>query len=168
MPDITALEQRIAAAFDRMDQGLERLARAKPPFDADPQPGPPSAALGEAPITEASPQLPALLRALESAKASAADWADRYRALQVQMGDETLAMASEITRLTALLDAAQAANPAPVVGPDRDAEIDDLTARIAQQEAELETLRALRAGEAADIGDLVAALAPLVEEVPHV
>jgi len=165
MPDITALEQRIAVAFDRMDQGLERLARAT-------QPSGPVDAVASAEVATglSTPQLDTLLHTLEGAKASVAEWAERYRVLETQMQGETLAMANEIARLTSLLDAATPANPSaqPPAAADRDAEIDELTARIAQQEAELETLRALRAAEAADMGDLVAALAPLVEEVPHV
>lgn len=165
MSDISELEQRIAAAFDRMDRGLEGLARARAAAPAHTDP---------ALSGDAAPQMAALLRALEHAKASGAEWSERYRALEAQMSAETLAMATEIARLTALIDAAGQMPPArPQAQPsppdiDRDAEIDELTARIAQQEAELETLRALRAKEAGELGDLIAALSPLVAEAPHV
>ncbi len=173
MPDITALEQRITAAFDRIDRGLDALARAKeaaPETDLEivPDAAPESAA---EPLAEPAPQMAAMLRALETARASSADWADRYRALEQQMGDETLAMAGEIARLTAALDAASQASPVHAASQgldDRDAEIDELTARLAQQETELEQLRALRSAEAAEVDDLVAALAPLVEEAAYV
>ena len=180
MPDITELEQRIAAAFDRIDLGLDRLARAKsaappapdvPPDNVPPDNVPPENVPPEnvPPALDAGPHMAALLRALESAKASSADWAERYRALEIQSGDETVAMAGEIARLTALLEAAQSAPPAPMVELEyNDDQITQLTARIAAQEAELEALRALRAVDAEEVGDLIAALAPLVEEVPHV
>lgn len=157
--DITELSRRISAAFDRMDQGLEALSRKNllaPTIPAAPTPE------GEGSA--------ALLRALEAARASSDDWAERYRALQAQMGAETLAMASEITRLTGELAAARAALSAPpdtVAAPDT-AEVDELTARIAEQEAELETLRAERAFDATELAAIIAALDPLVQEAPHV
>ncbi len=153
--DITELSRRISAAFDRMDQGLEALSRKSAP-------APIPAAEGEGSA--------ALLRALEAARASSDDWAERYRALQAQMGAETLAMASEITRLTDELAAARAVLSAPsetVAVPDT-AEVDELTARIAEQEAELETLRAERAFDATELAAIIAALDPLVQEAPHV
>ena len=159
--DITELSRRISAAFDRMDQGLEALSRKNllaPTIPAAPTP---------APEGEGSA---ALLRALEAARASSDDWAERYRALQAQMGAETLAMASEITRLTGELAAARAALSAPpdtAAAPDT-AEVDELTARIAEQEAELETLRAERAFDATELAAIIAALDPLVQEAPHV
>lgn len=154
--EITELSRRISAAFDRMDQGLELLSRKNVAAAA-----PSAAALGTAPETEGSA---ALLRALEAARASVEDWAERYRALQARMGDETLAMASEITRLTAELAAARAAAPAATPNAD----VDELTARIAEQEAELETLRAERALDTAELAAIIAALDPLVQEAPHV
>lgn len=153
--DITELSRRISAAFDRMDQGLEALSRKSAPAPTPAPEGEGSAAL---------------LRALEAARASSDDWAERYRALQAQMSAETLAMASEITRLTGELAAARAALSVPpdtIAAPDT-AEVDELTARIAEQEAELETLRAERAFDATELAAIIAALDPLVQEAPHV
>ncbi len=162
--DITELSRRISAAFDRMDQGLELLSRKNllaPPIQAPP-PAPALEAEGSA----------ALLRALEAARASIEDWAERYRALQAQTGAESLAMASEITRLTGELVAARAAADsaaAPNANPAPDsAEVDELTTRIAEQEAELETLRAERALDSTELAAIIAALDPLVQEAPHV
>jgi hypothetical protein len=157
--DITELSRRISAAFDRVDQGLEALSRKSVPA---PIPAPIPAPEGEGSA--------ALLRALEAARASSDDWAERYRALQAQMGAETLAMASEITRLTGELAAARASVPPPadtVAAPDS-ADVDELTARIAEQEAEMETLRAERAFDATELAAIIAALDPLVQEAPHV
>ena len=161
--DITELSRRISAAFDRVDQGLEVLSRKSVP------------ATITAPITAPNPAAEvegsaALLRALEAARASSDDWAERYRALQAQMGAESLAMASEITRLTGELAAARAsvapvADTAPA-GDNND--LDALTACIAEQEAELETLRAERAFDATELAAIIAALDPLVHEAPHV
>ena len=162
--DITELSRRISAAFDRVDQGLEALARKSVPA---PIPAPVPAAEGEGSA--------ALLRALEAARTSIEDWADRYRALQAQMGAETLALALEITRLTDELAAARASVAPPSVAPPVDtdaapdnADIDELMARIAEQEAELETLRAERVFDATELAAIIAALDPLVQEAPHV
>lgn len=171
--DIEELEQRISAAFGRMDRGLEALARARaaaPLPEVAPQLAQPAPTALAPAAVEAGPQLGAMLRALETAKAAADDWAARYAKLQAQMGEDTLAMAAEITRLTAELDslrAGAAPNVAPSA-PDHEAEIDELTARLAAQEAELETLRAARAADASELGELIAQLAPLVEEASHV
>lgn len=201
MDDITELERRIAAAFDRMDQGLDALARAQaashdqavaaqaalqgakpqgaavdPAQTARPDAVAPDGVAPDAAPADAAPQLTALLRALELAKASNSDWAERYSALQEQMSAQTLAMASEIARLTQELADAQhartrsedAASMDAQTAPSRDDEIDDLTARLAAQEAELEALRSARAQEAAELGDIISALTPLVEEASHV
>lgn len=184
--DIGELEQRISAAFGRMDRALEAMSRARAAEVG------PEASAEESPVASAEasdiaqtapeqtsappPHMAALLRALETAKATAADWAERYSKLQAQMGEETFAMASEIARLTAELDGARAGLSAPSADvaseeapiADRDAEIDELTARLAAQEAELEMLRAARAAEASELGELIGQLAPLVEEASHV
>ncbi len=158
--EISELSRRISAAFDRMDQGLEALARSKAERASTPAPAP-------AQDAEVSAATPSLLRALELAKASSDDWAERYRTLQAQMGTETLAMAAEIDRLTTELAAARAAQPASAAAP-ADMDIDELTTRIAEQEAELETLRAERANDAAELAEIIAALDPLVQEARHV
>jgi hypothetical protein len=159
MGTISELEQRITAAFERMDRGLESLSRRAPMAEA------PAAA------NAAPPALAVLIEALQQAKAANVTWAERFAALEAERSAEVLALAGEIARLSG---GEGAPAPAPMGGdgpaPDRDAEIDELTARIAQQEAELETLRARTAQDAREIGELVAALAPLVAEaeVPHV
>ena len=86
------------------------------------------------------------------------------------MGAETLALALEITRLTDELAAARASVAPPFntdAAPDS-ADVDELTARIAEQEAELETLRAERVFDATELAAIIAALDPLVQEAPHV
>lgn len=168
--DFTQLEQRIKAAFDRIDRGLEEFASARAQSQQ-------ATALADSPPVHDLPQgspphLEALLRALESAKSAAEDWAQRFATLQKQSSEETLAMANEISRLTRELQAARAGGntaPAPASAQaSHDAEIDALTARIAEQEAELESLRAARAIEASELGELIAQLSPLVEEVSNV
>lgn len=158
MADITELERRIAAAFDRIDRGLDGMIQSRGAAKS-------SAPLESAPPNSAPPpELAALMRALELAKASNQDWADRFSALQQQMSDETLAMASEIARLSAELEQAQNAQPAATPAPD----IDALLARLSAQETELETLRAAHNRDTQELGEIIAALAPLVEETPDV
>ena len=152
--ELNELTRRISAAFDRMDQGLEVLARKTSKLPEV-----------EAAEGEASAATPALLRALESAKASSDEWAERYRILQAQMSAETLAMAAEIARLTTELTAARAG---ATTAPAGTSDIDELTTRIAEQEAELESLRAERASDAAELAEIIAALDPLVQEARHV
>lgn len=196
MQDITQLEQRISAAFARIDRGLERLANARAVDGVDAVDAvdvaaaldqelhsslpddlaQPSAQTGNAAIqvVDAAPdtalsQIAPLLRALELAKASTSEWAERYSALQAQMGEQTLAMANEIARLTAELAVLHAAPSVETTNtPDADRDLDDLTARLAAQEAELEILRAQRDQDTAEIGDIIAALTPLVKGAPHV
>ncbi len=166
--EFTQLEQRIKAAFDRMDRGLEALARARAvQIDRhDPSPSAPAPGLSDDPPAH----MAALLRALESAKSSASDWAQRFANLQKQSSEDTLAMANEITRLTEELEMARAQTaivPAASTTA-HDDEIDALTARLAEQEAELETLRAARAADARELGELIDQLSPLVEEAANV
>jgi hypothetical protein len=161
MADITELERRIAAAFDRIDRGLEGIIQSRAQINTP-----------AAPETSAAPapELAALMRALELAKASTQDWADRYSALQQQMSDETLAMASEIARLSAELDQARSQTSAPPAAdtPASDDEMDALLARLAAQETELETLRAAQSRDSQELGEIIAALAPWVEETSDV
>jgi len=162
MADITELERRIAAAFDRIDRGLEGIIQSRAQINSPSAPPETTAA--------PAPELAALMRALELAKASTQDWADRYSALQQQMSDETLAMASEIARLSAELDQARSQTSAPPAAdtPASDDEMDALLARLAAQETELETLRAAQSRDSQELGEIIAALAPLVEETSDV
>lgn len=174
MQDILELERRIAAAFDRIDRGLEladrtRAALAPPTVTAPSSVGPTEPA--------ETPAMTAMVRALESARASSADWAARYAALETQMADETLSLANqlaevtqELSRRTQELDAAlgnvsgasteQHANEIKVL-EDQMAAMRD---KISAQSLELTALRSQRASEAADLKAIVAALTPLIEE----
>lgn len=174
MEDTAELERRISAAFDRMDRGLDALGRA-PQAGADA--GTAAGDTGQNANVDTSSAAPAILRALELAKASSDDWADRYRALQAQMGSETVAMAGEIARLTNELETARAAALAAAhasevtaasLGPQHDDEIAALNARIAAQQDELDILRAERAAEAGELHEIISALTPLIEGASHV
>lgn len=169
MQDITELERRIAAAFDRIDRGLEQADRAR--------------ATVTLPSTEAEQpatvQTSALLRSLESAQASSADWAKRYAALEAQLADVTLSMAAEITKLTDDLTTTRADLQMALVSPDQpqqsatelqalEAQLTDLRRQLAAQSVELLQLRAQRATEIEELKSIVAALTPLIEEAkPH-
>lgn len=169
MQDITELERRIAAAFDRIDRGLEQADRAR--------------ATVNLPSTEAEQpatvQTSALLRSLESAQASSADWAKRYATLEAQLADVTLSMAAEITKLTDDLTTTRADLQMALVSPDQpqqsatelqalEAQLTDLRRQLAAQSVELLQLQAQRATEIEELKSIVAALTPLIEEAkPH-
>ena len=81
MQDISELERRIAAAFDRIDRGLEIADRAR----AAPQP-------------DTSAQI-------QAAEAQSADWAKRYAALEQKSAADHQALTREVARLTEALAA---------------------------------------------------------------
>jgi chromosome segregation ATPase len=163
MQDIIELERRIAAAFDRIDRGLEMGARATV---VQPVAAPESA------------QMATLIRALETARDASADWAARYAALEARMADETLIMAGQIAQLTDelaeqtdTLMALQLSDAQPDAGAQRGAEMQamddqmaDLRQRLAAQSAELDALRSQRSTEVQEMDAIIAALNPLIEE----
>lgn len=169
MQDILELERRIAAAFDRIDRGLEQADRARMSVSA------PHAELGQ----EAGPTdlADALRRDLEAAQASSADWAKRYSALEAQMAEAGQSMTDEIAKLTAEL-ATKSADlnvSIPVADPQAQSEwqamqdqLMELNRQIAAQSLELTQLRSQRATEIEELKSIVAALTPLIEEAtPH-
>ncbi len=169
MQDITELERRIAAAFDRIDRGLEQADRARASV------APPSEDISPADTAHAA----LLLRSLESATASSADWAKRYAALEAQLADVTLSMAGEIAKLTEALATAKSAALSASDSPDQpqqsaqdlqalDVQLTELRRQLAAQETELTQLRAQRSVEIEELKSIVAALTPLIEEAkPH-
>jgi hypothetical protein len=167
MQDITELERRIAAAFDRIDRGLEQADRARASV------APPSV------DTADTAHAALLVRSLESATASNADWAKRYAAVEAQLADVTLSMAGEIAKLTEALATAKSAALAASVSPDQpqqsaqdlqalDVQLAELRRQLAAQETELTQMRAQRLIEIEELKSIVAALTPLIEEAkPH-
>lgn len=164
MQDIIELERRIAAAFDRIDRGLETADRARATVIA------PETA-GE------TAKMSAMARALETARTSSADWAARYSALEAQSADETLALANQIAQLsdelstrTQELDAAlQVVTNQTSAQQDSEIQVledqmSDLHRQLSEQSLELATLRAQRASEVEELKAIVAALTPLIEE----
>ncbi len=163
MQDIIELERRIAAAFDRIDRGLEMGARAT---------------VAQPVVTPESAQMGTLIRALETARDASADWASRYAALEARLADETLIMAGQIAALTNelaeqtdTLVALQLSDVQASSGAQRGAEMqamDDqmaaLRERLAAQTAELEALRSQRSTEVQEMDAIIAALTPLIEE----
>lgn len=170
MQDISELERRIAAAFDRIDRGLEKADRARATVVARP-------AETEAPETSQSAiaQMGTMLRKLEIAKAGNADWALRYTALEAQLAETTLSLTTQITKLTedlakasADLEAALAKPPLPSpLAQELQAVQDQLAEsrrQLAAQSVEVTQLRAQRATEIEELKSIVAALTPLIEE----
>ena len=164
MQDIIELERRIAAAFDRLDRGLETADRARATVAAPEETG-------------ENAKMSALVRALETARASSADWATRYAALESQMTDETLALANQFAQLTKELstrtqelDAAllTSASQTPAQYATELQVLEDqmtaLRSQLSAQNLELTALRTQRASEVEDLKAIVAALTPLIEE----
>jgi chromosome segregation ATPase len=175
MQEISELERRIAAAFDRIDRGLEQADRARaavvatPAAKVDPTQIDPSA-------TDTA-QIEAVLHSLEQAQANNADWAQRYAMLEAEMKDAKLSMADEIAKLTQELAMNSVDAMDPNVRPTLDQpeqlsqerlvlerQLSDLHGQLALQSAELTQLRAQRAAEIAELNAIVAALTPLMEE----
>lgn len=162
MQDISELERRIAAAFDRIDRGLEQADRAR-------------AAPAETVQTD-TVQLGVLLRSLEAAQASSADWANRCAALEAQLAQASLSMSGEIAKLTEELAATAselALRSPPADQPlqstqDLQDELTELRQQLAAQLVELTQLRAERATEIEELQSIVTALTPLIDEAkPH-
>jgi len=184
MQDITELERRIAAAFDRIDRGLELADRARASV-ATPSSITAAAKTVSADIVSADTvsadmgQTALLLRSLESATASSADWAKRYATLEAQLADVTLSMAGEIAKLTQALATSKSEALAAMASADQPqqfgqelqalgVQLNESRRQLVTQETELTQLRAQRAIEIEELKLIVAALTPLIEEAkPH-
>ncbi len=171
MQDILELERRIAAAFDRIDRGLEQADRARmsdsaPQFTLGPDAGPTDLA-------------DALRRDLEAAQASNADWAKRYDVLEAQLAEASRSMTDQIAKLTEELATTSAelklALSTSATDPNAPSErhamqdkLTELSLQMAAQSVELTQLRSHRATDIEELKSIVAALTPLIEEAnPH-
>lgn len=172
MQEITELERRIAAAFDRIDRGLEQADRARATVVALP-----SQAVQKDTVQTA--QSGALLRSLEQAQESNVDWANRYAALEAKMAEATRSMAGDIAKLTEDLATTRSDLQAATCNPEQplqtaqemqvlEEQLSALRAQLAAQTTELTQLRAERAVEIDELKAIVAALTPLIDEAkPH-
>ncbi len=173
MQDILELERRIAAAFDRIDRGLEQADRARMSVSDQQSEQAPEAA----PMDRA--ETDAIRRDLEAAQASNADWEKRYGALEAQLAETTLSMTGEITKLTEELAAKSADFQTAASNPETDPkaqselhavqdQLTELRRQMAAQSVELTQLRSQRTAEIEELKSIVAALTPLIEEAnPH-
>lgn len=184
MQDIIELERRIAAAFDRIDHGLETADRARAEAALVPA-APVEAATVAVPQNLTPPsesaQMGAMIRALETARDSSADWAARYAALEARMADETVAMAGQLAQLSADLDAktqliqdmetahagADTAQQQSTELQAMDDQMRDLRSQLVAQSAEMEALRSQRTTEIQELNAIIAALNPLIEEAEN-
>lgn len=171
MQDISELERRIAAAFDRIDRGLERADRARATVVV-----PPPQMVEVESSKSATAQLGSVLQSLEIAQASNEDWAKRYATLEAQMADAAALAAGEIAKLNTDLATATADLEAALATPQDqpvqtaqelqvlDEQLAELRRQLATQSVELMQLRAQRSAEIEELKSIVAALTPLIEE----
>lgn len=176
MQDITALEQRITAALERIGKGMDRLA-------APPRPAPPTASAPvNAPPPAANPSGPsaaeiALRSELDEVKAQNAQLRERVKVLKDRepKGDQQ----EKVDRLTRQLDVQglelQRMRRTASALRDQIAAL-----RAAQEEgvtepqlinkalvAELDALRAIRLTEVAEMDEILAGLEPHLTEAGH-
>ncbi|MBA4324621.1 MAG: hypothetical protein C0426_06090 [Rhodobacter sp.] len=173
MQDITELEKRITAALERIGKGVDKLA-TQPRAAAQPaaQPAATPAALPAAPMTDAAlraqleeekaltAQLQARLRAA-SARESKGDLQDKVDRLTQELdvkGLELQRMRRVNASLREQLEALRTAAASGVTDP-------HLINKAMQ--TELETLRATRLTEIAEMDEILAALEPHLTEAGH-
>ena len=169
MQDITALEQRITAALERIGKGVDRLAAR--PRPSPPQPQPPSAAGSTVPASEIEASLRTQLeeeKALTSKlqhrlrimkeRETKGDLQDKVDWLTQQLdvkGLELQRMRRQVATLREQLTALREAQSAGVTEPQL------INKAMA---AELETLKATRLSEIAELDDILSALEPHLPE----
>lgn len=159
MQDITELERRIAAAFDRIDRGLEQADRVRATVSALS-----SDTSQQDAVQAATARADELSRNLDLAKANNVEWSNRYAALQAQMADATNSMTDEIAKLTQDIASITAELKAALSNPPADQALQELQVNLSAQTAELAQLRAARAIEIEELQAIVAALTPLIDE----
>lgn len=154
MNDITACEQRLGVALDRIDNGLDRLFEAMRRAEAT---GP--ALASDAGSEAGGDDVTSLRRRQEAALTLA----------QTRLTES----GTEAARLAAANDALIVANRALIAASDTPAQIDAVRKAL---DAEIEALQAARAAEIAQMGDILAALetmlgipetAPLSPDAPQ-
>lgn len=165
MSDMAELERRINAALERIDRGIDALAR---PAAAPAQPAGDDAREAE---------IARLQEALESERASNAQLTERVRALREKHEAAIAALERSVARLTAQLDAvgAELQNQkrinAGLIQTNRELS-EAMKAGLAEPQlvnrammTELEALRAARRAEMAEMEEILSELKPLIEEV---
>ena len=157
MPAIAELERRLAAALDRIGQGLDRL--------------PPGTATGEP-----AADIAALHEALEAERGTAAQLVERLRAVKDREATARAEAEARIADLTGVRDqqSQELQRLRKTVAQLRDtltAQNEAIRAGLTEPQvinksllAELEGLRAQRRSESAEIEAILSALAPLIEE----
>jgi hypothetical protein len=162
MSEIDELQRRIAAAFDRIGRGLDRL---------------PSAGPGDSPKAQApSAELAKLRTALAEEKTANAQLTERLKAVKDRDGSTNHAMEARIEVMTRQLDVQglemqrlrkttiqlrdqlRALHEAAAGGADDPGMINKAMV------VELEALRAARASETAEIEEILSELTPLIRE----
>jgi hypothetical protein len=157
MPSVTELERRIAAALDRIGQGLTRL----PPKVAAPDPAPVQPAPREEPDADhrTAAQLAERLRAVKEREAKAAADAEARIADLTEARDRQGIEVQRLRRTVAMLrEALQTQTDAARAG------LTDPAAINRTMAAELDALRAQRRSEADEIEAILSELAPLIQE----
>lgn len=165
MSDITELEQRLAAALERISTGAEALnAQAAPPTDS-PDDG-----------AADSAELEKLRQALDEEKTANAQLEERVRVIHGKLEGQVAGMDDEVARLREQAAAAEAdITRLRTVNAELRRINNDLRAANAEgvgdahlinksMLAELDALRALRDSDQQEVDEVIAELMPLVQE----
>lgn len=158
MSEIAASERRLSAALDRIDQILETGRPRSAPADGADDPGLRDAL--EAAQSE-NTRLKAEIAELRNGNGAPAEPAPGD-------GEDRLVEASEqAARLAAANDELAASNRALIETAAAQADGDSVTAIREALEAEIEALRAARAAEISNLGDIIIELERLLPEADH-
>ncbi|WP_145953373.1 hypothetical protein [Oceaniglobus indicus] len=156
MNDLTELERRVSAALDRIATHVDQLERAQPAPEPEPESDLPPAA--------------ELMADLEAERAVTAQLEERVRAIRDKQDNQVGILQSDLSLARDRIAQLETENAALR---------DDATAAVAKKDdsggddteklrEELETLRAERKAERAELNALLSALKPIVEETANV
>lgn len=154
--DLNVSEKRLIAALDRIDQFLDRTALAQRA-----SPSASSAGDAEARLHELHAENQRLSQELAALHARQASMLSDCETRLAQAHERLVQAGQEAARLSAANEALTSANRALIATQDQGASPDDIRLAL---EAEVESLRAVRAAEVAQMGEIVDALDRMIDD----